>query len=315
MNTNESIVVTGVNGFVGEHLARHLKGLDFSVIGIGREDEVNKRVSPYIDTYYCVDMFNREEFAGADMKSARAVIHLAGLASVADSFKNPDLYRTGNAQITDNLLSTLQEQAFSGRVVLISTGALYDPNQELPLSESSQLINNSPYADGKIRAEEVIRTYVANGLDAVIVRPFNHIGPGQGQGFLVPDLYQQLLEAKDQNKDTISTGNIDTRRDYTDVRDIVRAYTLLALADSLSYGLYNVASGKSLSGREILESIQREMRLTHIEPVVDESRIRPGDPLELVGDASRLSAELGWSPELSIDDTIRDFINDKHDRA
>ncbi|RWZ78353.1 MAG: NAD-dependent epimerase/dehydratase family protein [Candidatus Microsaccharimonas sossegonensis] len=309
---NKEIIITGINGFVGEHLARHLHSSDFSVTGIGREEYPNSTVSPYIDRYQQADLLNASQVGTLHLKNAAAIIHLAGLASVADSFKTPELYKSGNAEMTDNLLTTAKQQGFRGRVVAISTGALYDPNQSMPLTEDSKITEGSPYAVGKIRAEEVIKRHKANGLDVVIARPFNHIGPGQGNGFLVADLYGQLLVARETQSSTISVGNLATKRDYTDVRDIVTAYTKLATADALTHETYNIASGASLSGFEILHILQKTMGLELIKPVTDQSRVRLTDALDIIGDASRLKNELSWDILSSPTTAIKDFVERRH---
>ena len=305
---NKEIIVTGVNGFVGEHLARHLQASNFSVTGVGREPEPNKNVAPYLDNYRQADLLNSEQVSNLSLKNAAAIIHLAGLASVAESFDKPELYKTGNAEMTANLLNTAKDQGFTGRVVAISTGALYDPNQPIPLNEDSLTTQGSPYAIGKLRAEEVIKQHRVDGLDVVIARPFNHIGPGQGNGFLVADLYDQLVRAAESGTSNIMVGNLATKRDYTDVRDIVSAYTELATADSLAHDTYNIASGASLSGFEILEYLQKAMKLESIESTIDQSKVRPTDAMNIIGDASRIKTELGWSAHSNPNTAIVDFV-------
>jgi GDP-4-dehydro-6-deoxy-D-mannose reductase len=306
---SEKIVVTGINGFVGEHLAHHLQDAGFSVTGVGREVNPNVNVAKYLENYQQADLLKPAEVNNLILKNTAAIIHLAGLASVSESFDKPELYKTGNAEMTDNLLNAAEEQGFTGRVVAVSTGALYSPNQPMPINENSETIEGSPYAIGKIRAEEVIKQHRSEGLDVVIARPFNHIGPGQGNGFLVADLYDQLITAKRSDSSTIMVGNLATKRDYTDVRDIVDAYTRLATAESLSFDTYNIASGKSFSGFEILSFIQKAMNLQSIEPIVDQSKVRPTDAMDIIGDASRIENELGWSPKSDPETAISDFVS------
>jgi len=305
---SQKIIITGVNGFVGEHLARYLKASQFYVEGIGREVTPNPNVAPYLDSYQKADLLKKNQVNTLVLKNAAAVIHLAGLASVAQSFDMPDLYKTGNAEMTDNLLNAAEAQGFTGRVVAVSTGALYDPNQPMPLSEDSQTAEGSPYAIGKIRAEQVIKQHRADGMDVVIARPFNHIGPGQGNGFLVADLYDQLLAAQASGSTNIMVGNLATKRDYTDVRDIVTAYTELATADSLLHDTYNIASGVSLAGFEILKYLQKAMNLELIESTIDQSKIRPTDAMNIIGDSSRIQAELGWTTRSNPQTAINDFV-------
>jgi GDP-4-dehydro-6-deoxy-D-mannose reductase len=308
MNELDKIIITGINGFVGEHLAQYLNHANIKVTGVGREPLPANNVAPYLDQYKQIDMLVAKEVDNLSFKNVKAVIHLAGLASVAESFDKPELYKNGNAAMTENILAAAKEQNFKGRVVAISTGALYSPSQPMPLNETSQTTEGSPYATGKLRAEAVIKKYIASGIDAVIVRPFNHIGPGQGPGFLVGDLYDQLSSAASDNSSEIHVGNLATKRDYTDVRDIVKAYTLLAKAPELEHVTYNIASGKSYSGFEILDLIKKSMSLESIHPVVDPSRVRPTDAQDIIGDTSRIRDELGWSPEIDISTTINDFV-------
>lgn len=311
MTKSQKIIITGINGFVGEHLARHLHEASYHVSGVGRELIPNDRVAPFLDSYQKCDLLDSESVKTLILKDAKAIIHLAGLASVADSFNNPELYTEGNAKMTNNLFTVAESQDFSGRVVAVSTGALYSPAQPMPLNESSEIVAGSPYATGKIKAEKVVTDHKKNGLDVVIARPFNHIGPGQGVGFLIPDLYEQLETARIEGSSKITIGNLTTKRDYTDVRDIAAAYTLLATKPELQYGVYNIASGRSYSGLEILDILKDAMELDHIETVVDESRFRPSDAPDIIGDATRLNQELGWQPKSSVDQAIGDFVNEK----
>ena len=137
----------------------------------------------------------------------------------------------------------------------------------------------------------------------MIVRPFNHIGPGQLGGFLVPDLANQIKES-----DIISVGNLNTERDYTDVRDVVRAYVLLATTPKLSHQLYNVCSGKSVSGKKILSLLKQDLNKDNLEVVVDSKKIRPKDPLVVRGDYQRIRTDTGWKPKFEIGSTINDYV-------
>ena len=303
----ESIVVTGVNGFVGEHVAREFKNRGFSVVGVGFDSEPNERVAPLLDKYVICNLLNEGDItANLSLKDVRAVIHLAGLAAVGQSFDQPQRFMTENGVMVHNVLAQAARDEMKGRVVAISTGALYDPNQPLPLSEASNTNPNSPYAVGKLMSEDVVRYHRMRGVDAVIARPFNHIGPGQGPGFLLPDLLEQLRAAKETG--TLLVGNLKTKRDYTDVRDIARAYAELALAPSLEHHTYNICSGKSLSGETILAHIQEITGIKDVKVEVDPARLRPNDIEDIYGDSSRLTDALGWKPEIAIEQTIKDFV-------
>jgi GDP-4-dehydro-6-deoxy-D-mannose reductase len=309
MSSNKSeIIVTGINGFVGEHLARQLKEAGFSVRGVGRESTPNQKVGEHLTAYDQADLLDAESISPIAFKDAAAIIHLAGLASVADSFNNPELYHRANAEMTHNLLDKATTNDFKGRAVVVSTGALYDASQPMPLSETSQTTESSPYAIGKLKAEQVAKDFKSLGHDIVIARPFNHIGPGQGKGFLVPDLYDQLRDVAANDESTILVGNLTTKRDYTDVRDIVAAYIQLATAPSLEHDTYNISTGTSYSGLEVLEFLKSAAGLSAITPVIDQSRVRPTDAMEITGNSSRLQNELGWKPVSTVQKAIADFV-------
>ena len=308
MSLKKEIIITGVNGFVGHHLARELQTAGYLVHGIGRESEANQDVAENLDTYSQGDLLDKLSLASIRLNDASAIIHLAGLASVADSFKQPERYVNDNAAMTDNLLTEAQSQGFNGRVVVISTGAIYDSTQPMPLTENSRTAETSPYSIGKIAAEKTALAHREAGMDIVIARPFNHIGPGQGPGFLVPDLWQQISTARETNIASIKIGNLSSRRDYTDVRDIARAYRLLASAQSLSSSIYNVSSGNSYSGEDILRELQHTAD-TSLTPVIDPDKFRPSDAQEIIGDSSLLQGELGWKPAIPLRQTIEDFAH------
>lgn len=306
----ETIVITGINGFVGEHVAREFKDAGYSVIGIGHDSTVNSKVENLLDAYISCNLLDESEVnARLNLKGIKAIIHLASLANQGDSFKEPRRYMTDNGIMTHNLLTKSGLDGMAGRIVIASTGALYDPNQPLPINESSKTYPNSPYAVGKLMAEDVTLYHRSLGLDSVIARPFNHIGPGQGEGFILPDLYQQLLSAKETG--SLLVGNIKTKRDYTDVRDIARAYAKLALAQTLKHSTYNICTGTSISGETILETLQDAMDVHDITVNIDQEKIRPTDIADIVGDSARIREELNWSPQIPIEQTIKDFVASK----
>jgi GDP-4-dehydro-6-deoxy-D-mannose reductase len=178
----------------------------------------------------------------------------------------------------------------------------------MPISEVGEIGLSSPYAVSKILNENQVTYYRNRGLDCVVARPFNHIGPGQKEGFILPDFYNRLSNLESSEQQTIQTGNIETRRDYTDVRDIARAYSKLALAPKLEHIIYNICSGASLSGREILDELKTAMKLPNIQYETDPSLVRPTDAMEIIGDATRLKNELDWVPLIDIHQTVIDFV-------
>lgn len=302
----EKIVISGINGFVGHHLARELYNMGVSVAGIGREPEINNDISSIVSEYYQANLVEK----WPNITQAKAVIHLAGLAAVGPSFGNPQLYINTNSAMVTNLCEYYLKQDKKPRIVLISSGAIYNSNQPLPITEDGEIGFASPYTVSKVLNENQALYYRNRGLDCVVARPFNHIGPGQNQGFILPDLYGRL-DSLNEGENKIITGNIETKRDYTDVRDIVRAYGKIALTQTLKYNIYNICSGVSVSGSEIFNNLKNIMGLTGVSYEVDPSLVRPTDVEDIIGDSSRLREDTGWEPQIDIHQTIQDFVDSK----
>ena len=302
----EKIVVSGINGFVGHHLARELYDSGLSVEGIGQEKTINADISDIVSEYHQANLIE----SWPDIPDVKTVIHLAGLAAVAPSFEKPQIYINANSSMVTNLCEYYLNQTNKPRIVIISSGAIYSPNQTMPIAENGEIGFSSPYAVSKVLNENQIDYYRGRGLDCVIVRPFNHIGPNQSEGFILPDLYNRL-SALGKDEHTIIIGNIETKRDYTDVRDIARAYAKIALSSSLNHSTYNVCSGKSVAGSEIFNELKNVMNLNDVSYEIDESLFRPNDIKDIIGDASRLNDELDWQPQIDIHQTVIDFVKSK----
>ncbi len=309
-----TVLVTGINGFVGKHLTRELVSRDIKVIGVGhRENTADAEIADLLNCYYQCDVTDSASTSKLPLSLVDCIINLAGLANVGASFDNPDLYMKINVKVLSVLGDELLTANPSARMIAVSTGALYDPNQSMPLSEQSRVIKDgSPYALSKLAMEQAAKELRDRGLDCIVVRPFNHIGPGQGTGFLLPDLTRQLLETNRENP-SVSAGNLKTIRDYTDVRDIARAYADLAIIDSLENHLYNVCSGRGHSGNDMVKDLCEELEIDSNKLVinVNDKLIRPTDPPRIVGDNSLLSTDTGWLPKISLDKTIKDIITSK----
>ncbi len=305
-----TILVTGSNGFVGKHLIRELHENGNKVIGIGGPTVPggNPVEEAYLSAYHVCDLTDAEQVAKIDFSNVDAVIHLAGLASMQFSFAQPARFIGNNGAMTINLLEALMQQKVAPRVVVVSSSSLYDPLQPLPVAEDGSLSLTSPYGVSKLLTEQVCEYYRTQGLECIVVRPFNHIGPGQGPGFLLPDLAGQITEAAHEGKDLL-VGNLTSKRDYTDVRDVAKAYRLLATADTLENTLYNVCSGKSIAGDYFLEKLLALLAPSKtLNVVVDETRFRPNDIADIRGDASRIHRETGWIPTIPLEQTVADFV-------
>ena len=296
------VVVTGINGFVGQHLARELTDHGHAIVGMGlgpADDHVAHLLSEYIS----VDLRRCWPTVDCD-----AVVHLAALSAVGPSFKDPQLYIESNSAPMTHLGEALLAVPKRVRVVVISTGAVYSGAEKRPLGESALTVPSSPYIVSKLVTEAQSSYYRRRGLDVLVMRPFNHLGPGQATGFLLPDLVRGVMDWMQTGR-AVPVGNLHTRRDYTDVRDVARAYRLALEAPKISQPVLNVCSGNSVSGLEILHLIAEHLAVERPDVEVDESKLRPGDPEEVRGDNTAILQALGWRPSIPVSRSVRDMIH------
>lgn len=310
MSDKRVILVTGANGFVGEHLVRELVKRGHSVIGTGISPIDPENSNNFTKYFSGCDLTDDASVSKLPLETVDSVINLAGLAQVGGSFSQEDIYMRINVSVHTTIAKRLlQVGNTSARVIAVSSGAVYESVQPMPLNENSKLVStsSSPYAKSKIAMELAMNKYRSLDMNVVIVRPFNHIGPGQLPGFLVPDLYEKII-ATTVNNTSLTVGNLATKRDYTDVRDIVKAYAELATKENVSSETFNVCSGVSHSGQEILDIFLSELGIKKLNVTVDQSSLRPNDPQELFGNNRKLYASTGWKPTIDLRTTLRDFI-------
>lgn len=312
LSNMQRVLVTGVNGFVGAHLGRELKANGIEVVGIGGP-LANIAGNATTEDYRMADLNDPAVVHSLDFANLDAVIHLAGLAAVGPSFERPLDYITNNIGMEINLFEAALAQQVHPRFLIISSGSLYDNRADLPLGEQSAVIPSSPYAVSKIGQEEMAHYYALRGFEVIVVRPFNHIGPGQNLGFLVPDLVKQIVDAERGATQQILVGNLDAKRDYTDVRDIARAYRLL-IDKGVSGETYNVCSGRSLSGHEILEALLG-LSTGSPEVVRDPSKMRPSDSPDIYGDCQKIKQTVNWQPTITLETTLKDTLEDWRQRT
>ncbi len=307
----QTVLVTGANGFVGKHLVKELVGNGLRVIGVGGRQADNGKPEGLAD-YLMLNLTEPEAVKKIDFSAIDGVIHLAALSAAAPSFDEPMNYITTNIGIETNLFETALAQNARPRFLVVSSGMLYDPEAALPLTEESAMASISPYAVSKIGQEQMAHYYGSRGFEYVIARPFNHIGPGQNTGFIVPDLTKQAVACQQGKLNEILVGNLDAERDYTDVRDIVRAYRLM-LEKAPSGEIYNVCSGNTISGHDILDGI---LKVAGINPQIKENPalMRPSDHPLIYGNHDKLTTATGWQPEVPIEKTLADVLADWQSR-
>lgn len=297
------MIISGINGFVGHHLARELASSNISVIGIGRDADLAPDLKGIVEEYYSADL----AVSWPEVTNVDAIIHLAGLAAVGPSFDNPQKYINLNSAMVTNMCEYYLKQDKKPRILVVGSGAVYSADQPMPIDENATLGFSSPYAVSKVVTEHQCAYYNKRGLDCIVARPFNHIGPGQTSGFLLPDLTSGLIEAH-KNNTPLLMGDLSTKRDYTDVRDVARAYQLLATTPELHHKIYNVCSGKSIAGNDILNTVKDLLKFDDVTVEVDQTRIRPNDPKDIFGNSQALQSDTGWSPSTPISQTIADYV-------
>jgi GDP-4-dehydro-6-deoxy-D-mannose reductase len=305
----QRILVTGINGFVGKHLVRELHTQNIAVIGTA-SSKPDPEIADLLEGFVAVNLTDQESVSQLDFSNIDAVIHLAALAHQGLSFEHPRKFIDENSAMIIHLFETalVQKPQSYPRFIMVSSGAVYESGQPMPITEDSRVTHGSPYAISKLLGEMLGDYYQKRGIDSIVVRPFNHTGPGQGPGFLLPDMVKQLATLGPDG--VLKVGNIKTRRDYTDVRDVVRAYIALATAPEIKNRLYNVCSGASRSGEEIIAAIAKALHGENATPKteIDQSRIRPNDPLEIYGSTARLQTDTGWRTTIPFDQTVRDYV-------
>lgn len=304
----KKIAITGFNGFVGRHACREFKSRGYEVFGISNGVWFDE-YSELVDSFAQCDLADSKQTDKLMIPDIDVLLNLAGYAT--NTGGDAEIIKHINVKVHTNLLERIIELGIDPKVIAVSSGAIYEPNQEMPENENAKLKDASsarPYELSKILMERALDGYFEKGLNIIKVRPFNHIGPGQGTGFIVPDLANKLLEAKKTGA-AITTGNLDTGRDYTDVRDVVRAYADLAEAEHLNFDTYNVCSNKSRLGSEILRLLISAMRLDDVQiSGRDENLIRKDEASIVYGSHERITEETGWSPVIKFKETIEDFV-------
>lgn len=301
-------LVTGASGFVGRHLVARLQRADHDVIAAGGPHEA--------DPYLPVDLNDVDSLHAAfDIAQPDAVFHLAAQAFVPRSLEAPaETYRTnvlGTANVLQALRAFQERSGRKARLIFVSSAEVYgaQPQSAMPIPETCAPNPVNPYAASKAAAEAVVLGEARSfGVDAVITRAFNHIGPGQNERFAVPSFAKQLAAIAAGGEPVMFVGNLDAKRDFLDVRDVVDAYVTLAERGATGEA-YNVCSGVAVSMREILAEL---IRIAHVPVEVrdDPARMRPADIPLMYGDNAKLRVQAGWSPGIALRRTLQDVYEE-----
>lgn len=303
-------LITGASGLAGTWLCRACAGAGDEVLGVSRRGTVPDGCGHGL----ALDLRDAAAVDAA-LRDFRpdVVYHLAALSSVGRSWERPGETLSDNGLSTAGVLEALRARAAAGdrvRVVWVSSCEVYGAPVRLPIAEDAELRPANPYAVSKAAGEMLAQLYAdAFGLDLVRVRPFSHSGPGQRPIFLLSNLCRQAAVARRRGAAhlRIVTGNPDTRRDFTDVRDVVRAYRRLG-AGGAPGAVYNVSSGVSVSAADQVALLAELVAPLEVQHVVDPALVRAHEVLDLRGDPARLTADTGWAPEIRLRQTMSDTL-------
>ncbi len=301
------VLVTGARGFAGRHLTAALRARGHDVVGAdhaAHEDTLPVDVTDPLAVR-----------AAFDLARPDAVAHLAAQAFVPASLADPDATFEVNARGTLHVLDAARAVAEEGlrpRVLVVSSADVYgvQPREAYPLRESAPPLPRNPYAASKVAAEALALAYARSfGVDAVVTRAFNHIGPAQDERFAVAAFATQVARVAAGLERVVRVGNLDASRDFLDVRDVCEAYALLLEGGGGAGEVYNVCSGKATTMREIL---RRLIEIAHVAVEVreDPERMRPADVPVSVGDASKLHEATGWAPRIPLTAALRAVYDD-----
>lgn len=286
------LLLTGANGFVGQYVQAAL---------------------PCVPLPDGLDLRDRAALTAAVAAiQPDTVLHLAAQSFVPASFENPRETFDINCYGTLNLLEALQAAGFKGRMLFVGSGDIYGQVAEaaLPVREDHPLRPRNPYAVSKVAAEALCYQWSqTSGFEIVMVRPFNHIGPGQSPRFAIADFARQITEIRlGRRAPALQVGDIDVTRDFTDVRDVVRAYGLL-LEQGRNGRVYNICSGREYDIRDLLRQL---MALAGVDACIeqDPARLRRAEQRRMVASFEALHRDTGWQPAITIEQSLQDLLND-----
>jgi GDP-4-dehydro-6-deoxy-D-mannose reductase len=303
---HETILVTGATGFAGSHLLDRLADRA-PVITWFRPRGTSPDPQRHLD-WRPVDLLDAVEVERALEEAAPTqIFHVAGAPQVSSSFTSSVPHLRTNVLGTHNLLEAVRRSARPCRVLVVSSSQIYQ-NSDEPLDENAPLLPSTPYGLSKLAQDRLAdRAWRDDDLDIVIARPFNHAGPRQSADFVVSSFARQIaLIEEGLAAPELRVGNLDARRDMTDVRDVVEAYDVM-MTSAPAGRPFNICSGRAWKVRDLLDELLHFARVP-IRVTIDETRLRPVDVPVVQGDGGRIQSELGWAPRTPVERTLSDTL-------
>ena len=305
------VLITGSGGFVGRHLVATLRARGHDVV---QSDHTAG------DDVLAVDVTDPLAVRGAvELAQPDAIAHLAAQAFVPASLADPERTFAINANGTLHVLDAVRDVMMGGaapRVLVVSSADVYgaQPPEAYPLRETAPPLPRNPYAASKAAAEALVLGYARSyGVDAVVTRAFNHIGPGQDERFAVAAFAAQIARVAAGGDPLVLVGNLDASRDFLDVRDVCEAYVMLLEGGGQAGEIYNVCSGTATTMKEVLRRLVLLARVP-VEVREDPARMRPADVPVSVGDAGKLRRATGWAPRIPLAEALRTVYDDARSR-
>ncbi len=294
-------LVTGAGGFVGTHLVRYLKSRNWEVIGcdlVQGEGIYKCDISDDADLELLLDKVN----------GITHIFHLSAITFVPESINNPEKCFEVNTLALIKFIDHLIKRGVKSTFIYISTSEVYGIPESLPVKESHRLMPQNPYSISKMAGDLYCQfVYKQYGFPVIVLRPFNHSGPGQNERFVLSNFAKQFVEMLMGIRENILyVGNLNVERDFLHVQDVVRAYEYIAMKGNLGE-VYNVCSGKAVKLTQVVEILKN---ITGIEPqiLVDPSKTRQVDVPSIYGSYEKLFSHTGWEPTLSIEQIIKDLV-------
>lgn len=304
----KKVLIFGCGGFVGDYLAREFADNSYDVYGTDIK-ACSEQLKRLIKDFEIVDLLDREKVQDLILRvNPEYIINLAGISSVKNSWSIPQLTISANVNGTLNILETVRLNNMSTKILLVGSSEEYEISDK-KISEEYTLKANSPYGISKVMQESFAEMYRDEyGMQIICTRTFNHTGVGQPDIFAIPSFVKQVAEiekGKGPNGNRLMVGNLEVRRDLGDVRDMARAYRMILESNTKKH-IFNVGNGTSYCLKDIVDYIA-SLSSTEVEMVVDKNKLRPADNPIIWCDNSLIKEEIGWEPQYTIYDAIKNM--------
>lgn len=309
---SKKVLITGGTGFAGSHLAEYLRDVGNAELHLTHVSPVKEEMTALFGNtvvYHQVDLQDSQAVNQLfETVGPEEVYQLASAAAVGKSHEQALRVLAMNQTIAANVLEAVRTVSPNARVVLVSSAEVYGLSQsgELPITENHPLRPANPYGVSKVTQDLLASVYARSfGLQIVIARPFNHVGERQESGFVVPDFTQQIIQIERGERQTLRVGNLEAQRDFSDVKDMVKAYALL-MEKGQTGEVYNIGSGAVYSMQQVVDLLRGQSQ-TSIELEVDAARLRPADIPVMQADATKIRA-LGWEPQSTLEAALERVV-------